>query len=44
MRPKFEPVVGIFGTLLADEDGVYDANDPNDRLVLGLKGPSASEL
>jgi len=28
----------IFGTLLADEDGVYDANDPNDRLILGLKG------
>jgi len=26
------------GTLLADEDGVYDPNDPNDRLVLGLKG------
>ena len=24
--------------LLADEDGVYDANDPNDRLLLGLKG------
>lgn len=28
---------GIFGTLLADQEGVYDANDPNDRLVLGLK-------
>jgi hypothetical protein len=28
---------GIFGTLLADRDGVYDANDTNDRLVLGLK-------
>jgi DNA invertase Pin-like site-specific DNA recombinase len=27
-----------FGTLLADEDGVYDARDPNDRLILGLKG------
>jgi DNA invertase Pin-like site-specific DNA recombinase len=25
-------------TLLGDEDGVYDANDPNDRLLLGLKG------
>jgi DNA invertase Pin-like site-specific DNA recombinase len=25
-------------SLLADEDGVYDANDPNDRLLLGLKG------
>jgi DNA invertase Pin-like site-specific DNA recombinase len=29
---------GIFGTLLADEDGVYEANDPTDRMVLGLKG------
>jgi DNA invertase Pin-like site-specific DNA recombinase len=29
---------GLFGSLLADEDGVYDANDPNDRLLLGLKG------
>jgi DNA invertase Pin-like site-specific DNA recombinase len=28
----------MFGTLLADEDGVYDPNDPNDRLILGLKG------
>src|SRR6266436_4056832 len=28
----------VFGTLLADQDGIYDANDPNDRLVLGLKG------
>ena len=29
---------GIFRTLLADQEGVYDANDPNDRLILGLKG------
>jgi len=28
----------IFGTLLADEDGVYDPQDSNDRLLLGLKG------
>jgi DNA invertase Pin-like site-specific DNA recombinase len=28
----------VFGTLLADQDGIYDANDTNDRLVLGLKG------
>jgi DNA invertase Pin-like site-specific DNA recombinase len=27
----------IFGTLLADEDGVYDPRDTNDRLLLGLK-------
>jgi DNA invertase Pin-like site-specific DNA recombinase len=31
-------VCAVFGTLLADQDGVYDANDSNDRLVLGLKG------
>jgi DNA invertase Pin-like site-specific DNA recombinase len=31
-------VCGIFRTLLADQDGVYDSNDPNDRLLLGLKG------
>ncbi len=29
---------GIFGALLGDEDGIYDANDPTDRMVLGLKG------
>ncbi len=28
----------LFGTLLADEDGLYDPRDPNDRLLLGLKG------
>ena len=28
----------IFGTLLADEDGIYDPRDPNDRLLLGFKG------
>ena len=28
----------IFGTLLADEDGLYEPRDPNDRLLLGLKG------
>src|SRR5437764_1235320 len=26
----------VFGTLLADPDGIYDANASNDRLVLGL--------
>src|SRR4051794_34848611 len=31
-------VCAVFGTLLADQDGVYDPNDTNDRLVLGLKG------
>jgi DNA invertase Pin-like site-specific DNA recombinase len=34
---------GLFGALLADQDGVYDPSDPNDRLVLGLKG-QISEL
>jgi DNA invertase Pin-like site-specific DNA recombinase len=28
----------IFGTILGDEDGVYDPQDTNDRLLLGLKG------
>lgn len=28
----------IFGSLLADQDGVYDPGDPNDRMLLGLKG------
>jgi DNA invertase Pin-like site-specific DNA recombinase len=28
----------VFETLIADEDGIYDPRDPNDRLVLGLKG------
>lgn len=29
---------GIFGTLLADQDGLYDPTDYNDRLLLGLRG------
>jgi DNA invertase Pin-like site-specific DNA recombinase len=38
-------VCAIFGTLLADQDGVYDPTDPNDRLLLGLKGAmSEAEL
>lgn len=28
----------VFRTLIADEDGVYCAQDPNDRLLLGVKG------
>jgi DNA invertase Pin-like site-specific DNA recombinase len=28
----------VFRTLIADEDGVYRAQDPNDRLLLGVKG------
>ncbi len=35
----------IFRTLLADQDGLYDPTDPNDRLLLGLKGTmSEAEL
>ena len=29
---------GLFRTLLADADGVYDPTDPPDRLLLGLRG------
>jgi DNA invertase Pin-like site-specific DNA recombinase len=29
---------GIFYTLLADQDGLYDPTDHNDRLLLGLTG------
>ena len=36
---------GVFRTLLADADGVYDPTDYNDRLLLGLKGTmSEAEL
>ena len=28
----------VFRTLIADEDGIYDPQDPNDRLLLGVKG------
>jgi DNA invertase Pin-like site-specific DNA recombinase len=35
----------IFRTLLADQDGLYEPTDPNDRLLLGLKGTmSEAEL
>jgi DNA invertase Pin-like site-specific DNA recombinase len=27
----------VFGTLIGDQDGVYDPSDPNDRLLLGLR-------
>jgi DNA invertase Pin-like site-specific DNA recombinase len=29
---------GVIGTLIVDEDGVYDPRSPNDRLLLGMKG------
>jgi DNA invertase Pin-like site-specific DNA recombinase len=34
----FFEMCAIFDSLIADEDGLYDGNDPNDRLLLGLKG------
>ena len=38
-------VCALFQTLLADQDGVYDPTDYNDRLLLGLKGAmSEAEL
>lgn len=38
-------VCGLFGTLIADFDGVYDPGQFNDRLLLGLKGTmSEAEL
>ena len=38
-------ICALSETLILDEDGVYDPNDFNDRLVLGLKGTmSEAEL
>jgi DNA invertase Pin-like site-specific DNA recombinase len=34
---------GLFGTIIVDEDGIYDPHHPNDRLLLGVKG-TMSEL
>ena len=35
----------LFGSLLADQDGLYDPSDYNDRLLLGLTGTmSEAEL
>src|SRR5699024_7554631 len=36
---------GMTGTLICDEDGLYDPHDFNDRLLLGMKGQmSEAEL
>lgn len=36
---------GLFGTIVVDEDGIYDLCDFNDRLILGFKGTmSEAEL
>jgi len=32
------------GTLICDEDGLYDPTDFNDRLLLGLKGTMSEAL
>jgi DNA invertase Pin-like site-specific DNA recombinase len=38
-------VCAVFGTLLADQDGLYDPTNHNDQLLLGIKGTlSAAEL
>ncbi|WP_292491087.1 recombinase family protein [Mesorhizobium sp.] len=29
---------GLVGTLIIDEDGIYEPRHPNDRLLLGMKG------
>ena len=29
---------GLVGTLIVDEDEIYDPRHPNDRLLLGMKG------
>jgi DNA invertase Pin-like site-specific DNA recombinase len=34
---------GLVGTVIVDEDGIYDPHHPNDRLLLGVKG-TMSEL
>ena len=34
---------GLVGTIIVDEDGIYDPRNPNDRLLLGMKG-TMSEL
>ncbi|MER8402161.1 recombinase family protein [Mesorhizobium sp. M1348] len=34
---------GLVGTVIVDEDGIYEPRHPNDRLLLGMKG-TMSEL
>ena len=29
---------GLMDTLIVDDEGIYDVRQPNDRLLLGLKG------
>jgi resolvase-like protein len=34
---------GLVGTLIVDEDGIYDPRHPNDRLLLGMKGTMSAQ-
>jgi len=44
-RHQLLELCALFQTLLADQDGLYDPGDYNDRLLLGLKGTmSEAEL
>ena len=37
-------ICAMSATLICDEDGLYDPNDFNDRLLLGLKGTMGEAL
>jgi len=37
-------ICALNGTLICDEDGLYDPADPNDRLLLGVKGQISEAL
>ena len=37
-RHQLLEICALFGTLIADLDGIYDPSQYNDRLLLGLKG------
>jgi len=41
--PTLIEFCGFVGTIIVDEDGIYDPRHPNDRLLLGVKG-TMSEL
>jgi DNA invertase Pin-like site-specific DNA recombinase len=37
-------ICGLAGTLICDEDGLYDPTDFNDRMLLGMKGQLSEAL
>jgi hypothetical protein len=37
-------ICGLSGTLICDEDGLYDPTDFNDRMLLGMKGQLSEAL